>query len=199
MPARATLRFLAIRTLRPNTRHRTGAPMNATSSLHLDTRDTIGPFHLAIGKTRKLFEHDGVIHAFYSRGYEIVHARIAADDMRLIDQTPLAFPVGWAAAPFASMRATARSAWPSVTATNRSSVWRWAFGRHEYPLGGVAVLVVQQHASGGALAGIGGGWRRPDIGAIPRFRFSAGAARSGRKHRNHNPPAAIRRISWWRE
>jgi hypothetical protein len=66
----------------------------------LDARDAIGPHHLAIGKTRKLFEHDGVVHAFYSRGYEIAHARLDAETLALLDTRVLPLPVAWGGGAF---------------------------------------------------------------------------------------------------
>ena len=75
---------------------RESAPRHATTTFQqqvqpspvvLDERSGIGPHHLAIGKTRKLFEHGGTVFAFFSRGYEIACARIGADtsEIREID------------------------------------------------------------------------------------------------------------------
>jgi hypothetical protein len=72
---------------------------SARASL-IDARDHIGPHHLAIGKTRKLFEDDGVIHAFYSRGYAIAHTRLDADSFAVLDTDELAFPVAWGGGAF---------------------------------------------------------------------------------------------------
>jgi hypothetical protein len=66
----------------------------------LDERDGIGPHHLAIGKTRKLFESDGVIHAFYSVGYGIVHDRLDAESLALLSHAELDLPVAWGGGAF---------------------------------------------------------------------------------------------------
>lgn len=70
------------------------------ASLCLDERNQIGPHHLAIGKTRKLFERDGIIHAFFSRGYEIAYSRISADGLHLLETQALDFPVAWGGGSF---------------------------------------------------------------------------------------------------
>lgn len=69
-------------------------------SVCIDERDHIGPHHLAIGKTRKLFERNNTIHAFFSRGYEIAHARIDAAGLRLVDARALDLPVAWGGGAF---------------------------------------------------------------------------------------------------
>ena len=75
--------------------------MNTNPSLVcLDARDHIGPHHLSIGKTRKVFEYGGVVHAFFSRGYDIAHARI---DPRTLSAEPaeaLDLPVAWGGGAF---------------------------------------------------------------------------------------------------
>ncbi len=70
------------------------------STVILDERDHIGPHHLAIGKTRKLFEAGGIVHVFFSRGYEIAYARLSAATLKLLDVVPLALPVGWGGGAF---------------------------------------------------------------------------------------------------
>jgi len=70
----------------------------AASTIRLDVRDHIGPHHLAIGKTRKLFERDGTIHAFFSRGFEIAHARLAGEELG--DVRTLPFPAAWGGGAF---------------------------------------------------------------------------------------------------
>ena len=70
------------------------------ASVCIDARDHIGPHQLAIGKTRKLFERDGIIHAFYSRGYEIAHTRLCADTLRLLDTQVLDLPAAWGGGAF---------------------------------------------------------------------------------------------------
>lgn len=74
--------------------------MDDGTSLCIDERDHIGPHHLAIGKTRKLFERNDVIYAFYSRGYAIGCARIDARTFKLIDSGALGFPVAWGGGAF---------------------------------------------------------------------------------------------------
>jgi hypothetical protein len=76
----------------------------------LDRRDRIGPHHLAIGKTRKLFEHDGVVHAFYSRGYEIAHARLDPETLSPIATRVLPFPAAWGGGAFCVDNAAGRVA-----------------------------------------------------------------------------------------
>lgn len=71
-----------------------------TESLELDSRDHIGPHHLAIGKTRKLFERGGVIHAFFSIGYELVHACIDGESFALLDKRTLDIPIAWGGGAF---------------------------------------------------------------------------------------------------
>lgn len=73
---------------------------HADSTVVLDERDHIGPHHLAIGKTRKLFEHDGVVHAFFSRGYAIGYARFCARTLALEDISELSLPVAWGGGAF---------------------------------------------------------------------------------------------------
>ncbi len=70
------------------------------SSVSIDERDHIGPHHLAIGKTRKLFERNGVVHAFFSRGYEIAHTRIRGGDLEPIDTQVLDLPAAWGGGAF---------------------------------------------------------------------------------------------------
>lgn len=78
------------------------------SDITIDRRDGIGPHHLAIGKTRKLFEHDGVVHAFYSRGYEIAHTRVDAATNAVLGTEVLALPVAWGGGAFCVDNAGAR-------------------------------------------------------------------------------------------
>lgn len=59
------------------------------SHVCLDDRTGIGPHHLSIGKTRKLFETGGNIDAFYSTGYDIGHARLDAESLELRTQSTL--------------------------------------------------------------------------------------------------------------
>jgi hypothetical protein len=66
----------------------------------LDERSGIGPHHLAIGKTRKLFEHGGTVFAFFSRGYEIACARIGADTSEIHEIDRLDFPAAWGGGAF---------------------------------------------------------------------------------------------------
>jgi hypothetical protein len=70
------------------------------TSVPVDERDHIGPHHLSIGKSRKLFEHDGVIHAFYSRGYEIAHTRLCAETMTVCGTDALDLPSSWGGGAF---------------------------------------------------------------------------------------------------
>jgi hypothetical protein len=70
------------------------------TSVVLDARDHIGPHHLAIGKTRKLFERDGTIHAFFSIGYELVHARIDGENFTLLGKRTLDLPIAWGGGAF---------------------------------------------------------------------------------------------------
>jgi len=67
--------------------------------LVLDARDHIGPHHLAIGKTRKLFARGGIVHAFFSVGYGIVHARID-ERFELIGKHTLDLPIAWGGGAF---------------------------------------------------------------------------------------------------
>ncbi|HSZ75478.1 MAG TPA: hypothetical protein VK779_11710 [Rhizomicrobium sp.] len=67
--------------------------------LMIDARDHIGPHHLAIGKTRKLFARGGIIHAFFSIGYGIMHARID-ERFDLIDKHTLDLPIAWGGGAF---------------------------------------------------------------------------------------------------
>jgi hypothetical protein len=66
----------------------------------VDERVGIGPHHLAIGKTRKLFEKDGTIFAFFSRGYEIACATLDANSLRLRDTQVLDLPIAWGGGAF---------------------------------------------------------------------------------------------------
>jgi hypothetical protein len=66
----------------------------------IDARPRIGPHHLAIGKTRKLFEHEGTVHAFFSRGYEIAHARLDGETLAAIDTHILPLPIAWGGGAF---------------------------------------------------------------------------------------------------
>ncbi len=67
----------------------------------IDERSDIGPHHLAIGKTRKLFEVGDAIEAFYSEGYRIGHARLDAETLELRASTPLSvLPVAWGGGAF---------------------------------------------------------------------------------------------------
>lgn len=66
----------------------------------VDARDHVGPHHLAIGKTRKLFEHDRVIHAFFSTGYRIAHARLDAETLAQTGTETLDLPVAWGGGAF---------------------------------------------------------------------------------------------------
>lgn len=70
------------------------------TSVLLDKRNNIGPHHLAIGKTRKLFQYDGIIHAFWSNGYEIMHARLASNSLAVLEISPLNLPVAWGGGAF---------------------------------------------------------------------------------------------------
>ena len=70
-----------------------------TSTL-VDERAGIGPHHLAIGKTRKLFEKDGTIFAFFSRGYEIACAMIDAHSLQLRETQVLNLPIAWGGGAF---------------------------------------------------------------------------------------------------
>jgi hypothetical protein len=71
-----------------------------TSSVVVDERDHIGPHHLAIGKTRKLFARDGIVHAFFSRGYEIGYVRLCVSSLERLDVTALSLPVAWGGGAF---------------------------------------------------------------------------------------------------
>jgi hypothetical protein len=66
-----------------------------SGSIVLDERSGIGPHHLAIGKTRKIFEHKDTVFAFFSRGYEIACARVAAETSEIREIQTLDFPVAW--------------------------------------------------------------------------------------------------------
>jgi hypothetical protein len=66
----------------------------------IDRRAGIGPHHLAIGKTRKVFEHDGTVYAFFSRGYEIACAEIDARTKRVRDIRALDIPTAWGGGAF---------------------------------------------------------------------------------------------------
>ena len=74
--------------------------MFGVNSIQLDHRAGIGPHHLAIGKTRKLFEWRGTLHAFFSRGYEIAHARVDADSLEIKDIRQLHVPAAWGGGAF---------------------------------------------------------------------------------------------------
>ena len=71
-----------------------------TTSVTLDSRDHIGPHHLAIGKTRKLFERNGIIHAFFSIGHELVHAQIDGESFALLGKRTLDLPIAWGGGAF---------------------------------------------------------------------------------------------------
>src|ERR1700722_2787207 len=67
----------------------------------LDDRADIGPHHLAIGKTRKLFEVGDAIEAFFSEGYRIGHARLDTETLALRETNSLsALPVAWGGGAF---------------------------------------------------------------------------------------------------
>lgn len=67
----------------------------------VDDRAGIGPHHLAIGKTRKLFEFGGSIEAFYSDGYGIRHARLDAETLELRASESLSgIPIAWGGGAF---------------------------------------------------------------------------------------------------
>jgi hypothetical protein len=66
----------------------------------VDERSGIGPHHLAIGKTRKLFEHNETIYAFFSRGHEIAYAVLNADSLQMRGTCALEFPVAWGGGAF---------------------------------------------------------------------------------------------------
>lgn len=66
----------------------------------VDERAGIGPHHLAIGKTRKLFEKDGTIYAFYSRGYEIACATFDANNLQMRTARALKVPTAWGGGAF---------------------------------------------------------------------------------------------------
>jgi hypothetical protein len=66
----------------------------------VDERAGIGPHHLAIGKTRKLFEKDGTIFAFFSRGYEIACAMLEECSLQLRATQTLDIPVAWGGGAF---------------------------------------------------------------------------------------------------
>ncbi len=80
----------------------------ASNETLIDARPRIGPHHLAIGKTRKLFEHDGVVHAFFSRGYEIAHTRLNGETLGIIDTRVLPLPVAWGGGAFFALIMPAR-------------------------------------------------------------------------------------------
>ena len=73
---------------------------SSTPSTLIDERAGIGPHHLAIGKTRKLFEWEQAIYAFYSGGYEIVCAVLDAGSLQVRNVQPLSFPVAWGGGAF---------------------------------------------------------------------------------------------------
>jgi len=66
----------------------------------VDERAGIGPHHLAIGKTRKIFERDNTIFAFFSRGYEIACSTFDADTLQLLGSQVLDCPVAWGGGAF---------------------------------------------------------------------------------------------------
>ncbi len=67
----------------------------------IDERPNIGPHHLAIGKTRKLFEQGNLVEAFYSEGYRIGHARLDAETLELRELSALdQLPVAWGGGAF---------------------------------------------------------------------------------------------------
>ena len=66
----------------------------------VDDRAGIGPHHLAIGKTRKIFEKDNTIYAFFSRGYEIACSTFDADTLQLLGSQVLDCPVAWGGGAF---------------------------------------------------------------------------------------------------
>ena len=72
----------------------------AQQSVCLDERERIGPHHLAIGKTRKLFAYESTIHAFFSTGYGIHYARVDADSLAIIGRAALNVPVAWGGGAF---------------------------------------------------------------------------------------------------
>lgn len=72
----------------------------ANPSTLVDARAGIGPHHLAIGKTRKLFEKDGAIYAFFSRGYEIACAVFDAGSLEMRTVQTLECPVAWGGGAF---------------------------------------------------------------------------------------------------
>lgn len=72
----------------------------AQHAVCLDERDRIGPHHLAIGKTRKLFAHQRTIHAFFSTGYGIAHSRVDAVTLEILGKHTLDVPVAWGGGAF---------------------------------------------------------------------------------------------------
>jgi hypothetical protein len=74
--------------------------LTAQRVLRLDRREGIGPHHLAIGKTRKLFEWRSIVHAFFSTGYEIRHTRVDSRTMEILDSSVVPAPVGWGGGAF---------------------------------------------------------------------------------------------------
>lgn len=74
--------------------------MPLLSNVCLDDREQIGPHHLAIGKTRKIFEHDGLVHAFYSTGYAVAHAVIDGETLAVLGKETLELPVAWGGGAF---------------------------------------------------------------------------------------------------
>jgi hypothetical protein len=79
---------------------RTYRQIFGAATVCLDRRDGIGPHHLAIGKTRKLFEWQGTVHAFFSQRYAIGHARFDPVSLKLRDLRVLDVPVGWGGGAF---------------------------------------------------------------------------------------------------
>lgn len=88
---------------------RDSAPPEATATFRqqfqssfvlLDQRSGIGPHHLAIGKSRKVFEQGDTIFALFSQGYEIACARIGAEKSEIRDIQALDFPVAWGGGAF---------------------------------------------------------------------------------------------------
>ena len=74
--------------------------LSASRATLIDRRSGVGPHHLAIGKTRKLVSSPGIVHALFSSGFEISHARLSRDSMNLIDVTPLDVPVAFGGGAF---------------------------------------------------------------------------------------------------
>ncbi len=55
----------------------------------VDERDQIGPHHLGIGKTKKIFQSNGSIYAFYSTGYAIHYDVLDAESLEVVAQHSL--------------------------------------------------------------------------------------------------------------